>query len=326
MIVKLFSRNDIINFYNTNEYFICINSSGGPDSVPVLNNFSDNVLNLWFDDVEKNEYKWGEDVQQWFNAKAITHEQSNNLYNFLEQIPNESVVNVYCSKGVSRSGAIAKFLEETRYARIVTNRDIIPNQRVLSLLYNSKNRYIQTLRYQFDLDELKSYYYDLESNFQHLKWTLEYRNDVNGAEKHNLKGFYGWGIQSNLDDLSKPCPPYDVHKTGSTNYKNTELVFGFTKKLLERFPYARQLGIAVHPPGIEINQHIDNDEFVKVHFPIISNTNSYFCFGNHSFVMEPGYGYLIDTRYPHGTIQHGDDIRVHLLMKLPIDYISDTLK
>jgi hypothetical protein len=190
----------------------------------------------------------------------------------------------------------------------------------------TKNKYIQTINYSFSLDELKSYYYDLEANYQHLKWTLEYVNEVNDAEKHKLDGVYGWGIQSNLEDLTKPCPPYDIHKNGSTEYKNTQLVFGFAEKLIERFPFARQLGIAVHPTNVNIAEHIDNDEFVKVHFPIITTPESYFCFGDHCFVMQPGYGYLVDTRYPHRTVQNGQGLRAHLLMKLSVDYIDNVLK
>lgn len=327
MIVKLFSRKTFDrSLYNSAEYFICINSTGGSDSVSLLPLQSDNIINLWFDDVEQDEYKWGEEVKHWVNAKAITYRQANELYTFLQKIPGDSTINVYCSKGVSRSGAVAEFLKRENDATIISQNEIVPNLRVLAYLTNAKYKYIQVLNYNFSFDRLKEYYLCLEENYQHLKWTLDYVNEINDADNHSLDGVYGWGIQSNLDDLTRPCPPYDIHKQGSKEYKNTELVFGFAEHLLKRFPYARQLGIAVHPKNVCISQHVDNDEFVKIHFPIISTAKSYFCFGEHSFILEPGFGYLIDTRYPHSTKQHGEGQRTHLLVKLPVDMIHDALK
>lgn len=188
------------------------------------------------------------------------------------------------------------------------------------------NKYLQILNYKFNFNDLKAYYLSLEKNYQHLKWTLDYIDEVNDADKHKLDGMYGWGIQSNLEDLTKPCPPYHIHKHGCRKYRNTELVFGFVENLIKRFPYAIQIGIAVHPKNVCIEEHTDNHEFVKIHFPIFVTDQSYFCFGSQYFILEPGFGYLIDTRYPHSTKQYGDGLRVHLLLKIPVDKISDALK
>jgi predicted protein tyrosine phosphatase len=327
MNVNVFSREDFIKInYSDSEYYVCINSSGGPDSNPLLLKNSKNVINLWFDDVNADEYKWGSEVNHWFAAKAITYSQANSIYKFLEDIPFNATVNIYCSKGVSRSGAVAEYLNREKHATIKTKNPLLPNKRVLAYLMNAKYKYIQLLNYKFNFDRLKEYYFCLENNYSHLKWTLDYINEVNDADKHKLHGVYGWGIQSNLEDLTKPCPPYDIHKTGSLVYKNTEMVFGFAKELLDRFPYARQLGIAVHPTDVCISEHVDNDEYVKIHFPIIATAHSYFCFGEHCYILEPGFGYLIDTRYPHSTNQQGSGIRAHFLLKLPVDKIYDALK
>jgi hypothetical protein len=174
---------------------------------------------------------------------------------------------------------------------------------------------ITPLGIQFNLDEALDYYHTLESKFQHLKYLPD--TNLIDSNKHKINGFYGWGIQSNLDDLTQPCPPYHVHKEGSNNYKNTELVFDFAEKIIKLFPDARQLGIAVHPPGIVIAQHIDNDEYFKIHIPIISNPESCFIFGNNSYTMLPGKMYLVDTQYMHGTNNNGSTNRVHLLFKMP---------
>lgn len=326
MRVRTFSRQLLRDYdYNSSEYYVCINSSGGQDSVPILQHNTSNILNVWFDDVEQDIFKWGDGVQHWVDAKAITFSQANNILQFIKTIPNDATVNVQCSAGVSRSGAVAKFLEQEFDAVLDLSISIDPNPRVLAFLTNAKFLFVQEINFKFDLDELRRYYATVESNYQHLKWSMDLVGDVVNTDKHKLDGVYGWGIQSNLEDLTKPCPPYDVHKNGSTTYQNTELVFGFAKKLLERFPYGRQLGIAVHPTNVSISEHVDNDQYLKIHFPIFKTSASYFLFGPHKFILDPGKAYLIDTRYPHSTSQEGSGYRVHLLLKLPAEMTEDAL-
>ena len=170
------------------------------------------------------------------------------------------------------------------------------------------------LNVQFDLSEARDYFHSVEKNYPHLK----YLPDDNAVDinLHKVTGFYGYGIQSNLEDLSVPCPPYHVHKKGSDIYRDTVLMYGFAKKLVDFFPEVRQLGISVHPPGVEINQHIDNDEYYKIHIPLFSNDRSYFSFGKEKNVMEPGKIYLVETKYMHGTCNAGNSDRVHILFKL----------
>lgn len=177
---------------------------------------------------------------------------------------------------------------------------------------------IVSLDVDFDFNEIVDYYRTLEKDYQHLKWTLELVKDVDGAEGHSVEGAFGWGIQSNLEDLSVPCPPYDIHKHGSKIYRDTELVFGFAEKLKQFFGPVRQLSIASHPPGVIINTHIDNPEYFKIHIPIFSNDKSFFNFENQSYVMEPGKMYCVFTELPHGTANMGDTDRVHLMFKLPM--------
>ena len=168
---------------------------------------------------------------------------------------------------------------------------------------------------EFDLTEAQEYYHSVERDFKHLKWMPS--GDAIDIEKHKTKGVYGWGIQSNLDDLTIPCPPYHVHKNGNKDYRDTELVYGFAKKLIEFFPECRQLGLAIHPPGVEIGQHTDNDDYFKIHIPLYTTDESYFVFGEERNNMLPGKMYLVETKYMHGTVNNGNDIRVHLLFKLP---------
>lgn len=181
--------------------------------------------------------------------------------------------------------------------------------------------HIIPLDVEFDLNELIDYYDTLERDYQRLKWT--FKDDVEDADKgHKHNGIFGWGIQSNLTDLNKPCPPYDIHKERTKIYRDTDLVFGFAKKIIDFFPEVRQLGIAGHPHGVEIMQHVDNDEYYKIHIPIISNPQAYFTFSDTKYVMEPGRMYFVETEIMHGTVNDGDNTRVHMLFKCSRDTIS----
>ena len=181
------------------------------------------------------------------------------------------------------------------------------------------NFLVKPLDIKFDLDYALDYLHTLETKFNHLRWNADENlssvNEVN--EQESIIGVYGWGIQSNLSDLTVPCPPYNIHKQSSDEYHNTELVFGFAEWLLEQFPYARQMGIAAHPPGTKLKTHVDTDTWFKIHIPLISTNNSYFIFDGEKFVMEPGRMYFVNTSVPHSTSNEGDGIRIHLLFKIP---------
>ena len=181
---------------------------------------------------------------------------------------------------------------------------------------------IKPINIVFTLDELRDYYQLLENNFHHLRWNSDMAIDTIGYEEHKLKGCFGWGIQSNIPDLSEPCPPYNVHKDRTDNYIDTELVFGFAKKIRDLYPWSRQLSIAGHPPGTIIQMHTDSDNYFKIHIPIYSNDNAYFLFEDEKYVMEPGKAYLVNTSRLHGTNNMGNTTRIHFFFKVPYEKIS----
>lgn len=180
---------------------------------------------------------------------------------------------------------------------------------------------VKPLDIDFDLDYALAYLKTLENKFIHLRWDADDNlNTVKEAElQDNIKGVYGWGIQSNLADLTHPCPPYNVSKDRTSEYRNTALVFGFAEWLLEQFPYARQMSVAAHPPGTKIRTHVDTDDWFKIHIPLVSTDNSYFIFADQKFIMKPGKMYLVNTSVPHSTSNEGDNTRIHLFFKVPSD-------
>ncbi len=179
----------------------------------------------------------------------------------------------------------------------------------------------------FNHAELIDYYNVVVEKYQHLKWTVT--EDID-TKTHNVKNMYSWAIQSNLKDAYKPCPPYHIKNDDEVIERNTfdvetELNFGFAKKILDTFSNIRQTVIAAHPPGTSIDLHTDNDEFVKVHIPILTNKESYFCFEDEKIHLEVGKAYLINTTLPHGTINNGDTDRIHFIFKIPTSSINEII-
>lgn len=182
---------------------------------------------------------------------------------------------------------------------------------------------IKELDIKFSFYDLERYFENVKDLYQYLKWTSDLKEDANGHQKHSIDGVYGWGIQSNLEDLDVPCPPYNVHKNGSDNYRDTPLVFDFADLIREKIPYSRQLSIAAHPPGTKINLHTDSDNYLKIHIPIKTNDKAYFNFEDTQFVLQPGKMYLVNTNKLHGTSNEGDTYRTHLFFKIPVDKIDE---
>jgi hypothetical protein len=172
-----------------------------------------------------------------------------------------------------------------------------------------------------DLSELQNFYAQLETQYEHLCW--RYQDNVSqGVGGHILDDAYGWALQSNLEDLSVPCPPYNVTEERKMHpYRDTEMMFGIARKLQDAFPYAHQFSVVVHPPGTFINFHSDSDNYLKVHIPILTNSKAYFQFQPMRRFVLPADGsmVLVNTNIKHGTHNEGETDRIHLYFKIPID-------
>ena len=171
-----------------------------------------------------------------------------------------------------------------------------------------------------NLDSLVDYYDQLETTWSHKKWTMN--DSVLGGEKHEAAKAYGWGLQSNLPNLEDPCPPYNVSKVKLDYYRDTDLIFGYIKRLKQKFTDSTQWSVAGHPPGTKIGLHTDSSNYLKIHIPIYTNNNAYFIFENEKIVMQPGRAYLINTREMHGTENLGKTDRVHLFFKVNTDGVN----
>jgi hypothetical protein len=180
---------------------------------------------------------------------------------------------------------------------------------------------------QFDIQELIAYYNAVELNFDQLRWIVPTTVDT---KTHTVSKMYSWAIQSNLNDPTMPCPPYHIDGIDNVSEQDrfnvpTALIFGFAEKIINAFPTIRQTSIAGHPPGTKIDLHLDNDEFLKIHIPIKTNPDAWFCFEDEQFNLEAGSAYMINTAIPHGTDNLGTTDRIHLIFKFSASDIDTIL-
>lgn len=105
---------DDSNVSNKNAFFICLNSTAWIHSKPYFKEEHDNVINLYFDDVHQSgpkEIKWFNNTTKIIDAVAMNNEQAICLAKFIDKIPTNSTVYIYCAKGKSRSGAVEDYIK-----------------------------------------------------------------------------------------------------------------------------------------------------------------------------------------------------------------------
>lgn len=109
-----FSYNTIYNDDNVenrvDQFFICLNSSGSKYAIPHFKREHFNVINTYFDDTEVDKFKVSGDIT--YFAKACTAEQAKQIKDFIDTMPEYATVHIYCAKGLSRSPAVRKFIED----------------------------------------------------------------------------------------------------------------------------------------------------------------------------------------------------------------------
>lgn len=125
---KIYSKNNFVEemrrrninddtVESVNEYFICIDSSGGDGAIAYFKESHPNVIRETFDDVKEDMTKWGPDIKRYFSGIAITETQASNIAKFIKHIPVGSLINIHCFKGESRSKAVADFIDATIFGR-----------------------------------------------------------------------------------------------------------------------------------------------------------------------------------------------------------------
>jgi predicted protein tyrosine phosphatase len=71
---------------------------------------------MFFDDTDTNRIKVTGNLV--YYAWACTNHQADLIRNFIDTIPQDATIHIYCAKGKSRSPAVAKFIEEYKNLNI----------------------------------------------------------------------------------------------------------------------------------------------------------------------------------------------------------------
>jgi len=192
------------------------------------------------------------------------------------------------------------------------------------------------LNFSVDIKELHEYYNTLNTKFQHLDWSwdrcgdtiVKQWRDAAYADPANLLT-HGWAIQSNLKDLTLPCPPWNISTLETTEYRNTELAFGIIERLQAAIPYAYRWAVSVQHPGGKVSLHSDQEDECTVWIPIhtegvaitfVTDTkNTGYCLDS------DGSAYLLDTTVPHFTYNNAVQDRVAIIFRMKQTRINDLL-
>jgi hypothetical protein len=191
------------------------------------------------------------------------------------------------------------------------------------------------LDFSVNIQELRSYYNLLNTEYKHLNWSwdrcgntvVEQWRDAAYTDPANLLT-HGWAIQSNLKDLTIPCPPWNISTLETTNYRNTELVFGIIERLQAAMPFGYRWAVSVQPPGGKVGLHSDQDDELTVWIPIYTSgvAITFVTSNNTDYSLESdGSAYLLDTTFPHYTYNSSEQDRVTIIVRLNKKYVTELL-
>jgi hypothetical protein len=187
-----------------------------------------------------------------------------------------------------------------------------------------------------NIQELRDYYSILKIKYDHLDWSwsrcgdtvVKQWRDAAFADPANLLT-HGWAIQSNLKDLTVPCPPWNISTLETTEYRNTELAFGIIERLQAAMPYAYRWAVSVQPPKGKVSLHSDQEDECTVWIPIhtegvaitfVTDTkNTGYCLDSDGSV------YLLDTTVPHFTYNDAQQDRVAIIFRMNRTHLHELL-
>jgi hypothetical protein len=198
------------------------------------------------------------------------------------------------------------------------------------------DKILTNLNFTVDIDELRDYYHTLKDQHSDLNWSwskcgsdiIDQWRDAAHSDPANLLT-HGWAIQSNLKDLSLPCPPWNISKHEIVEYRNTKLAFGIIEKLQSAIPYGYRWAVSVQPSGGTVSLHSDQEDELTVWIPIYTDgvaitfvtpkKNTGYCLDSN------GSAYLLDTTIPHFTYNYSTQDRVTIIFRLNIKNLSQLL-
>jgi hypothetical protein len=198
------------------------------------------------------------------------------------------------------------------------------------------DKILTTLNFTVDIEELREYYETLVEQYSDLNWSWEkcagdivdQWRDAAYQDPANLLT-HGWAIQSNLKDITLPCPPWNISTHETVDYRNTKLAFGIIERLQTVMPYAYRWAVSVQPPEGKVSLHSDQEDECTVWIPIYTEgvaitfvtpeKNTGYCLDSN------GCAYLLDTTIPHFTYNSSQQDRVTIIFRLKTENLPKLL-
>lgn len=198
------------------------------------------------------------------------------------------------------------------------------------------DKILTNLNFTVDIAELTEYYKILKEEHADLNWswakcggdvvdqwkTAAYKDTANLLT-------HGWAIQSNLKDVTLPCPPWNISTHETVEYRNTKLVFGVIERLQKHLPFAYRWAVSVQPPGGKVSLHSDQETELTVWIPIYTDgvAITFVMFDHHTeYCLDSnGNAYLFDTTVPHFTYNSSTQDRVTVIFRLNAKHLDQLL-
>jgi len=343
---------------DTGEYFICIDNHWEKNNRFLKKH--NNVLHLGFDDVAEDQYKSVADNDDDFvvgraYARAMTTAQAEECFNFIDSVPDNSSIRIYCTHGESRSIAIKDFIDSFRN-NIPTQGG---NRHVRQLLDNvlavkgkaieGKKRYIRKYDeanlgwkikkwFPVDIEKLREWFTTLETEYGDWKFVVGENEhvwqtpiiDPTGKTGHKLKYDTAYYTLCWNDDSPGPKPfeqgnAKPEYRDNDNDELNPRKCFsGYGLDIVKNLPVrSKKWLVTMHSPGTELITHQDSPDKIRVHIPIYTNAQSNWVIGGEEYHMEAGWAYIVNTTVPHSVANKGDGYRIHLYGKVWTDDIKE---
>jgi hypothetical protein len=218
----------------------------------------------------------------------------------------------------------------------------------------NKSDILQIWKDKIHVVRVKGLQYDIDSVRQWFKtsvlplppaWQQGYDIETNSAktipiEESGKKGFGGWTVIGTNKSYTSAWLPnghlphwnLDIPQDFSKATVRTDICTGamaeFIDDLEKNGIFISRARITITKPGIGLKYHTDSNYpgelIVRLQFPIISNSNTFFHSETHRWNLKDSGGvYLLNTNHLHKVENDGDDIRFNLIADVDVDRLPD---
>jgi hypothetical protein len=189
-----------------------------------------------------------------------------------------------------------------------------------------------------DVNKIIRWYNDLENNFSDWKFVIGENQHIWSEPIIDPEGINGHYLPDDTyyytlcwnDDLPGPkpfeqgCAKPEFRDNDNDELNPRKCFNGYGLDLVKSLPFrSKKWVVTVHTPGTKLITHQDSPDKLRIHIPIITNSQSNWIIDGKEIHMDPGWAYLVNTSLPHSVSNLGNSTRVHLYGKV---WTEDVIK